>query len=240
MSKLYDFSTRVKTKASRCYIVRLTSGRGWSENEKKKEPERAGDDVTFRRYRSVEVGEGVDMPGADSSLPYSKGESDYCQTARIRQLVLAAQSGCAASFAEIRDLYWRRLFAIVISITRNPEDAEDVLQDTFLKAFIALQGFQWRSAFYTWLAQIAINSALMLLRRRRRRLETPFTVVVEDSSKGSQSRDLDFEDTTPSPEEVCSQRQSLLRLNAAIERLNPRLRTVLETHIREECSLRDV
>jgi RNA polymerase sigma-70 factor (ECF subfamily) len=180
------------------------------------------------------------MPVTESSLPYSKRESDYCQTVRIRQLVLAAQSGCAASFAEIRDLYWRRLFAIVISITRNPEDAEDVLQDTFLKAFIALQGFQWRSAFYTWLAQIAINSALMLLRRRRRRLETPFTVVVEDSSKGSQSRDLDFEDTTPSPEEVCSQRQSLLRLNAAIERLNPRLRTVLETHIREECSLRDV
>src|ERR1700723_4595282 len=164
MSKLYDFSTRVKTKASRCYIVRLTSGRGWSENEKKREPETAGADFTFGRYRSaVGVGEGVDMTGSDSNSAYSKGESDYSQTARIRQLVLAAQSGCAASFAEIRDLYWRRLFATVISITRNPEDTEDVLQDTFLKAFIALKGFQWRSAFYTWLTQIAINSALMLL-----------------------------------------------------------------------------
>ena len=180
------------------------------------------------------------MTRSDSSLPYSKGESAYCQTVRIKQLVLAAQSGCAASFAEIRDLYWRRLFATVISITRNPEDAEDVLQDTFLKAFIALKGFQWRSAFYTWLTQIAINSALMLLRRRRRRLETPFTVMAEDRSEGSQSRDVDFADPTPSPEEVCSQRQRLLRLNAAIGRLDPRLRTVLEIHIREECSLRDV
>jgi RNA polymerase sigma-70 factor (ECF subfamily) len=180
------------------------------------------------------------MTGSDSSLPCLKGGSDYCQTVRIRQLVLAAQSGCAASFAEIRDLYWRRLFATVISITRNPEDAEDALQDTFLKAFIALKGFQWRSAFYTWLTQITINSALMLLRRSRRRLETSFTVMAEDSSEGSQSRDLDFEDPTASPEEVCSQRQRLLRLNAAIGRLDPRLRTVLETHIREECSLRDV
>lgn len=180
------------------------------------------------------------MIEGQSSLPCSKSESDYCQTLRVKELVLAAQSGCASSFAEIRDLYWRRLFATVISITRNPEDAEDVLQDTFLKAFIALKGFQWRSAFYTWLSQIAINSALMLLRRRRRCLETPFTVMAEDSSEGSQSRDLDFEDPTPSPEEICSQRQMFLRLNAAIGRLDSRLRTVFETHIREECSLRDV
>src|SRR5271170_5187658 len=108
MSKLYDFSTRVKTKASRCCIVHLTSGRGWSENEKKREPERAGDDFTFERYQSaVGVGEGVDMTGSDFNSAYSKGKSDYCQTVRIRQLVLAAQSGCTASFAEIRDLYWR-------------------------------------------------------------------------------------------------------------------------------------
>jgi RNA polymerase sigma-70 factor, ECF subfamily len=182
----------------------------------------------------------MDMSRTDCSVHYSKGESDYCQTVRIRQLVFAAQSGCASSFAEIRNLYWRRLFATVISITGNPEDAEDVLQDTFLKAFIALKSFQWRSAFYTWLTQIAINSSLMLLRRRRGRRETSFTVMAEDNFQGSQSRDLDFEDPTPSPEEVCSQRQRLLRLNAAIGRLNPRLRAVVETQMKEEYSLRDV
>lgn len=180
------------------------------------------------------------MTGSVSSLHYSKTESDSRQAARIRELVLAAQSGCAASFGEIRDLYWRRLFSTVISITRNPEDAEDVLQETFLKAFLALNGFEWRSAFYTWLSQIAINSALMLLRRRHRRLETPFTVMAEDNSDGSQWRHADFEDPTPSPEDICSQRQRLLRLSVAIGRLEPRLRSVLEIHIREECSLRDV
>jgi len=180
------------------------------------------------------------MTESQSSLPCSTSESDYGQTVRVRELVVAAQSGCASSFAEIRDLYWHRLFVTVLSITRNREDAEDALQDAFLQAFLALKTFQWRSAFYTWLGRIAINSALMLLRRRRRSLEIPFTVMAENGSDGSRSWALDVEDPSPGPEEICTQGQMLLQVNTAIGRLDPRLRSVLETQIRQDCSIRDV
>ena len=183
---------------------------------------------------------GVEMKGSEAGLFYSKSESEHCRENRIKELVLAAQSGCASSFAEIREMYWRRLFRTVLSITRNPEDAEDVLQETFLRAFTALKSFEGRSAFYTWLTQIAINSSLMLLRRRHRHLEIPLTVVAGSSSEGSRSIDWDVEDPSPSTEQICSRRQMQILLIGAVGRLDPRLRTVLEIHLRRECSLSDL
>src|SRR3954452_23188228 len=86
---------------------------------------------------------------------------------RDQQLVLAAQSGSSAAFAEIRALYAQRLYRRIALIIRNREDAEDALQDTFLHAYLAIPTFEGRSSIYSWLTRIAINSALMVLRRRR-------------------------------------------------------------------------
>ena len=82
-------------------------------------------------------------------------------------LVQAAKSGDVSAFEELVRRYDRNVFRIAQHITQNREDAEDVVQDAFLKAYSNLAQFQGQSKFYTWLVRIAVNEALMKLRRRR-------------------------------------------------------------------------
>ena len=82
-------------------------------------------------------------------------------------LVQAAKGGDVSAFEELVKRYDRNVFRIAQHITQNREDAEDVVQDAFLKAYTNLNQFQGQSKFYTWLVRIAVNEALMKLRRRR-------------------------------------------------------------------------
>ena len=82
-------------------------------------------------------------------------------------LVSAAQAGDASAFVELKERHVNKLLWRIYRITRNWQDAEDVLQESFLKAFVHLPGFEGRSSFSSWITRIAINSALMLLRKRR-------------------------------------------------------------------------
>src|ERR1700759_5802651 len=82
-------------------------------------------------------------------------------------LVNAAKAGDMSAFEELVRRYDRNVFRIAQHITQNREDAEDVVQDAFLKAYQNLANFQEQSKFYTWLVRIAVNEALMRLRRRR-------------------------------------------------------------------------
>ena len=89
------------------------------------------------------------------------------ESLQSKNLVAAARSGSSAAFAELREIYARRVYWKLLNMTKNREDAEDALQDTFLRAYMALHTFEERSSFYSWLTRIAINSALMILRKRR-------------------------------------------------------------------------
>src|SRR5207302_4443642 len=82
-------------------------------------------------------------------------------------LVQAAREGDIGAFEQLLRRYDRNVFRIAQHITQNREDAEDVVQEAFLKAFQNLQNFHEQSKFYTWLVRIAVNEALMKLRRRR-------------------------------------------------------------------------
>src|SRR5512142_2963827 len=82
-------------------------------------------------------------------------------------LVARARQGGVEAFTELVNRYERNIFRLARHITQNPEDAEDVLQETFLKAYEHLDEFQGHSKFYTWLVRIAVNQALMKLRRRK-------------------------------------------------------------------------
>ncbi|HYL94782.1 MAG TPA: sigma-70 family RNA polymerase sigma factor, partial [Terriglobales bacterium] len=83
------------------------------------------------------------------------------------RLVQAAKKGDVGAFGELVKRYDRNVFRIALHITQNREDAEDVVQDAFLKAYENLEQFQGQSKFYTWLVRVAVNEALMKLRRRR-------------------------------------------------------------------------
>src|SRR5260221_10402980 len=99
-------------------------------------------------------------------------------------LVHAAKAGDLGAFEQLVKRYDRNVFRIAQHITQNREDAEDVVQDAFLKAYQNLQNFQENSKFYTWLVRIAVNEALMLLRRRRpeRMVSLDEEIKTEDDS----------------------------------------------------------
>jgi len=153
------------------------------------------------------------------------------------ELVAAARGGSNAAFEELQSRYSRRLYRRIQFITRNHEDAEDALQETFLRAYLALDSFEGRSQFASWLTRIAINSALMVLRRRRSRPEVPFEPL-PDSSEPFQT--VDVRDTALNPEQHYDLRQRSYGALREIGKLNVRLRTPMATLIERECSMKDV
>src|SRR5580704_5810012 len=85
-----------------------------------------------------------------------------------QDVIARAKGRSKTAFGELVTHYERRVFRLAQNITRNNEDAEDVVQNAFLKAFQNLPGFRGDSRFYTWLVRITVNEALMKIRRRPR------------------------------------------------------------------------
>ena len=126
--------------------------------------------------------------GGEADLPWIKPSLDFgihsasfeAEEAHQRdeRLVSAAKTGSNTAFSELFSLYSKRILKRTLSITGNMQDAEDAMQDTFLKAFVHLKQFDGRSKFYTWLTRVAINSSIMFLRKRRTRRETSFEIAL--------------------------------------------------------------
>src|SRR5437868_9314831 len=147
-------------------------------------------------------------------------------------LVAAAKGSDAASFEELVDRYERKIFRLTMNITRNREDAEDAMQDAFMKAYSHLDKFHEDSRFYTWLVRIAANEALMRLRKRR-----PNQVSLDEPVEGED--DLiprEVEDWGPSPEQRYAQSELHEILDNVIDQLDPDFRTVFVLRDIEELS----
>ncbi len=140
-------------------------------------------------------------------------------------LVAAAKTGDARAFEFLVQRHEGKIFSLAQRMTRNREDAEDVVQQSFQKAFINLQKFEGDSLFSTWLTRIAINEALMLLRRKRGSREVP---IAESSTEDGAALPLDFPDSGPNPEDSCLQREQERILCAAVNELKPGQRKAIE------------
>src|SRR5437899_5239130 len=130
-------------------------------------------------------------------------------------LVAAAKRGDARAFEELVNRYEAKIFRLTMNITRNHEDAEDAMQDAFLKSYAHLKDFHEDSRFYTWLVRIAANEALMRLRKRRPNqfsLDEP--IENEDDFVPQQ-----IEDWGPSPEQRFAQTEMRDILRGVIEEL---------------------
>ena len=137
-------------------------------------------------------------------------------------LVAAAKRGDVHAFEELVNRYEAKIFRLTMNITRNREDAEDAMQDAFLKSYAHLKDFQEDSRFYTWLVRIAANEALMRLRKRRPNqfsLDEP--IESEDDFVPQQ-----IEDWGPSPEQRFAQTEMRDILRGVIEELPPDFRVV--------------
>jgi RNA polymerase sigma-70 factor (ECF subfamily) len=119
--------------------------------------------------------------------------------------------------------YDRNVFRIAQHITQNREDAEDVVQDAFLKAYENLQGFQEQSKFYTWLVRIAVNEALMRLRRRR---PERMVSLDEEVKTDEDSMPREVADWSPNPEQLYTQSELRDILGKTIQGLPSSFRTV--------------
>jgi RNA polymerase sigma-70 factor (ECF subfamily) len=138
-------------------------------------------------------------------------------------LVQAAQGGDTAAFETLVRLYDQKVFRIARHITQNHEDAEDVAQEVFLKAFRGLAQFQGKSRFSTWLYRIAVNESLMKLRQRRRIHEVS---VDQDDPLDPDAVPFEVVDWSPNPEQLYSQSELREILARALQKLPPIYRTV--------------
>ena len=141
-----------------------------------------------------------------------------------RTLVVAARNGDEQAFETLFKRYQRKTFAVVLRYTRVVEDAEDIVQQNFYKAFAHLCQFQGQSSFFTWLTRIAINEALMFLRRIRLTREVSIDSIGDAAGSPAILEKLD---SNPNPENRCSQREEVRILSKAVRNLRPGLRTTI-------------
>lgn len=153
-------------------------------------------------------------------------------------LLREAREGNGSAFEALINQHYGSLYFLVIKLTRNHEDAEDVLQDAILKAYSNLGGFRGESTFYTWLVRIALNQALMLLRKRRLERQVPLEEVSASEAEIPAA-------TTPkswqfNPEERYAEIELAEMLEEALKELSPRLYTVFVLQSARDLSAREI
>jgi len=152
------------------------------------------------------------------------------------QLIASAKGGERAPFGVLYERHMKRVYSVTRRIIRNREDAEDAAQECFLNAFVHLKDFNGRSQFATWLTRIAINAALMKLRKKRGVQEVPMDELNPSIESVAQR---EFRDDAPDPEESCSARERRRIVKSAISALRPRARNVVELFHIQEHSIRE-
>ncbi len=161
---------------------------------------------------------------ASPPLPISDQEQDLVQAARGHDM---------AAFERLVRRYEARVYRLAVHITGNEPDAEDVLQETFLKAYTHLDQFQGQSRFYTWLARIAINEALMRLRKRRGQ---PEVSLDEEIEAGEATLPRHVQDWRPNPEQLYAESELNRILRGSIASLPLHYRTVFQLRDIDELS----
>lgn len=149
------------------------------------------------------------------------------------QLVRKSQNDDERAFGQLVSRYESKVYSLALKMLRNPEDAEDVLQDTFLRAYRGIKSFKGNSTFSTWVYRITANSALMRLRKR----QLP-TVSIDDADE--REAPINIADWAPGPVEQMLNQETQAAMTEAIEALPPEFRQVFVLRDIEELSNAEV
>jgi RNA polymerase sigma-70 factor, ECF subfamily len=149
------------------------------------------------------------------------------------KLIVATRTGRADAFGRLVSRHEARMFRVAFNITHDRENAKDVVQQSFHKAFVNLGRFRQKAAFSTWLTRIVINESLMCLRRDRARKEVSFE---EHFTEKDGAYSVEMEDGRKNPEESYESVERARILSGAIQELNRDFRNVLHLQL-EDCSL---
>ena len=151
-------------------------------------------------------------------------------------LLAEAREGKPEAFTELVNRYERNIYRLALNLTGNRADAEDVLQEAFLKAYSHLDQFQGNSRFYTWLVRIAVNEGLMKLRKRRSDKSTSLDEMGETEDDAVPRQLVAWEDT---PEQRYAKTELQSILSEAVESLEPTFRTVFVLRDIEDLSTQE-
>lgn len=174
--------------------------------------------------------ENAPSSSVDASTQRGVSAASLAEMETDEALVAAAKAGDARAFGTLINRYHSRILVVALRHTKIREDAEDVAQQTFQKAFVNLHKFEGKSSFSTWLTRIAINESLMLLRRARALREVS---IDDSSSQEGATPSLDLADASPNPEVSYILQEGAQILSLAIRQLAPAIRGVLELQLCE-------
>ncbi|HEV2500220.1 MAG TPA: sigma-70 family RNA polymerase sigma factor [Terriglobia bacterium] len=152
------------------------------------------------------------------------------------QLVAAARQGDNQAFCVLINQYYWNVYNVVLKIARNNEDTEDALQDAFLKAYCNVKQFQGNSRFYTWLVRIAVNEALMKLRKRHSDRQVSLEEVAPYGADLPMAKSQSWNDD---PERRYAELEAQEILHDALSGLSPRLSTAFMLRNVDDLSMRE-
>jgi len=146
-------------------------------------------------------------------------------------LIRAAQSGDSAAFTEIVRRYQRAVYRVVYGLTRNASDADDLAQETFVRAYKAIGRFRVGEPFYPWVSRIAVNAAYSLFRSRKRKPETSIEPMLEAGHQWEAGED---------PVEEVARSERVEHMNAAFAELSEEHQAVLVLRVVEGLSYDEI
>jgi RNA polymerase sigma-70 factor (ECF subfamily) len=159
--------------------------------------------------------------------PAIRQESDSTAPTEEMDLVRRAQRGDLEAYDELINRYQERIYATVYHMTSNHEDANDIAQEAFIKAFQALKSFKGGSSFYTWLYRIAVNKTINFLKQRKNRTHMSLNDLDFNAEHDPDLMAL-ISDNTPRRAAGLNELQE--KLNAALMKLSEPHRLVVVMH----------
>lgn len=147
------------------------------------------------------------------------------------QLIRRAQQGDNGAFEELLLLHQKKVYNLCLRMSANPDDALDLSQEAFLRAWRSLGQYQFEASFSTWLFRLTSNICIDFLRRKKRRQEPSLTESYDDSDEGAE---LSVPDAQPGPEQQAMTNETKIELARAMEQLSPEHREILQLRVIED------
>ena len=147
------------------------------------------------------------------------------------QLIRYAQQGDNDAFEQLLLLHQKKVYNLCLRMSANPDDALDLSQEAFIKAWRSIGQYQFEASFSTWLFRLTSNVCIDFLRRKKRRQETSLTENYDDSDE---SAELSIPDANPLPEQQAITNETKIELARAMEQLAPDHREILQLRVVED------